>query len=498
MKNAWTASLRLKIVGLGLTTNLVLVVGTYLGTNYAAEYLYWVLTGMSIAALIFTTWASGSISKSVESFAHRLTRNSKELGDAAGRIAVGSTQLSEAATEQSSSLQETTATVDQISSMIQKNAEAAQKSKDLSAQSKNSAEQGQQTVDSMMLAISEIETNNNQLSEQMKHSNEQLGEITKMIHSISNKTKVINDIVFQTKLLSFNASVEAARAGESGKGFAIVASEIGKLAQMSGGAAKEISDMLQKSVSSVENIVQETKIKIDGLMVSSTEKVNYGAETAKQCKEALNEILTSVDSMDQLVSEIATASKEQSMGVSQITKAMVQLEQVTHQNTTVAMSSSVDSRQMKEHTGELNNLVEELSTYVNGSGDSQENKLTNKSHVASQVMPKKNDSKQVLKQKTKPDLKKTLAKSPEKPLVAKKDVNLSLLKMKSVTDVKNKTAKSKFSIDQNHQSEVLAFNKQKHQNEKNNDEFDVKMKKASGLDINVPSANHPGFKEDND
>jgi methyl-accepting chemotaxis protein len=76
---------------------------------------------------------------------------------------------------------------------------------------------------------------------QINYSNEQMSEIVKVIQEIETKTKVINDIVFQTKLLSFNASVEAARAGEQGKGFAVVAEEVGNLAQMSGNAAKEIS-----------------------------------------------------------------------------------------------------------------------------------------------------------------------------------------------------------------------------------------------------------------
>lgn len=457
----------------------MLVAGTYVGTNYWASHLYWILGGLSLAALLFSAWAGAQISSSVGSIAHQLTKNSKELSDAASKIAVGSTQLSEAATQQSASLQETTATVDQISSMIQKNAEAAQQSKDLSAQSKSSAEQGQQTVDSMMMAISDIETNNSELSEQVKKSNEQLSEITQMIHSISEKTKVINDIVFQTKLLSFNASVEAARAGEYGKGFAIVASEIGNLAQMSGGAAKEITEMLQESVNRVENIVQDTKIKIDKLMISSNEKVNYGSETAKQCKEALTEILTSVKSVDQLVTEIATASNEQSLGVIQITKAMTQLEAVTHQNSSVAVSSSVASTQMRDQTTALNVMVEDLTAYIVGGGTSQDN--TSYKPV---VAVKSNNS---------ASSKKT--QKPNKKDSAKK-VDLSALKAKSVAAANQKP---KFAIDPEHQNKVLDFNKKKQAAPANTqakpNDFESKMKNASGLDVNVPSADHPGFKE---
>lgn len=359
-------SLKYKILILGFTINFILVAGTLLSLNYAAAQLYWILSGLSAGSVIFSLWAGTMLAFAVEKITKDLAKNSTELGGAATKIAEDSAQLSNAAIEQSNFLQETASTVSEISSMIQKNSEAAQKSKELSAQSKNSADQGQQTVDSMLMAIGEIESNNMALSEQVKSSNGQLSEITKMIHQIASKTIIINDIVFQTKLLSFNASVESARAGEYGKGFAVVASEIGKLAQMSGGAAKEITFMLQESVFQVESIVHDTKDKIDTLMKSSKEKIDFGSETARLCKEALNEILTNVKSVDKLVSDIAVSSKEQSIGVTQITQAMDRLEVVANQNSTVTQSSVAVSEQMKAQTLGLHQSVGTLSQYVDG------------------------------------------------------------------------------------------------------------------------------------
>lgn len=94
----------------------------------------------------------------------------------------------------------------------------------------------------------EIDSSNKELVKEIERNNTELTKITNMISEINEKTQVINDIVFQTKLLSFNASVEVVRAGEHGKGFAVVAEEVGNLASMSGKASLDISEMLETSI----------------------------------------------------------------------------------------------------------------------------------------------------------------------------------------------------------------------------------------------------------
>ncbi|MEQ1723554.1 MAG: methyl-accepting chemotaxis protein [Pseudobdellovibrio sp.] len=420
----------------------------------AKTNFYWITGLISLFILIFSSWAGIKLSKSVELITENLAVNTKQLDEASVNIAAGATQLSESATEQASALQETVSTIDEISSMIQKNSDAAQKSKELSAQSKNSTEQGRQTIDSMMMAIDEIELNNTEVSSQMTQTNMQLSEITKMIHNISSKTKVINEIVFQTKLLSFNASVEAARAGEYGKGFAVVAEEVGKLAQMSGGAAKDISEMLQESVTKVEFIIQDTRGKVDKLMHQSKEKVNFGSETAKQCKQALSEIAQSVNSVDQLVSEIAVASKEQSAGVVQISQAINQLEVVTNQNSAVAQSSSVSAERLREQAGSLSQVVESLALYVNG------NKEVNS----------KSSKDEAMFEKTSAPLKTFVP-----PYVPSKTTNKLATTASKVLAFEPKKSAPSFSKTQNYQTV---------------------LKNASGYDAKVPSADDPGFSEE--
>jgi methyl-accepting chemotaxis protein len=332
----------------------------------AIRNFYLILAMVIFISVAIAVWFGMVISKQIDSISVTLAKNSEQVSGASAKIASSASELSEAATEQAAALQETVAAVDEITAMVEKNSEAADRSKDMSAQSRDAAEKGRRIVENVLSSISEIDRSNQAISEQMAQSNRQLSEITALINDIGSKTKVINEIVFQTKLLSFNASVEAARAGEYGKGFAVVAEEVGNLAQMSGNAAKEISTLLQESVRKVEGIVSETKTKVDKLMSVSNEKVKTGNHTAQECNEALNEILDNVQAVDTLVSEIAVASSEQSTGIREISKAVGQMEQVVQQNSAVAQSSAVAAEQLRTQSSGLNSIVKDLVLVVKG------------------------------------------------------------------------------------------------------------------------------------
>ncbi|MFN8791898.1 MAG: methyl-accepting chemotaxis protein [Bdellovibrionales bacterium] len=317
-------------------------------------------------ALTLSIWFSVVLSKSLNVMTSVLNSNSVEVNDASAKIAEQSVQLSESATEQAAALQQTMSAVDEISAMVEKNAESANRSKEVSAQSKDAAERGKNIVDQMREAIGEIDSTNSDISNQMEHSNQELGEITRLISDIGQKTKVINEIVFQTKLLSFNASVEAARAGEYGKGFSVVAEEVGNLAQMSGNAAKEITSLLEESIKKVESIVAESRTRVERMIRTSREKVEMGTKTVHECHEALEEIIANVVSVDSLVSEIAVASSEQAAGIKEISKAVGQMEQVTQQNSAAAQSSSSSAEQLRAQAEALNGIVQDLMVEVNG------------------------------------------------------------------------------------------------------------------------------------
>ena len=225
---------------------------------------------------------------------------------------------------------------------------------------------GRQTVNQMIEAVNEIHTNNVEVTNQMTHIQQEVSNILQVISEIGNKTKVINDIVFQTKLLSFNASVEAARAGEHGKGFAVVAEEVGNLAQMSGNASKEISQMLEGSMQQVNRIVDETKIKVDRLIQSGREKVETGTTTAQRCGEVLNDVVKNVAQVGQMVEEITHACQEQAHGIQEINKAMNQLDHATQKNAHACTESSQAADHLDGQAQMLREAVASLFATVQG------------------------------------------------------------------------------------------------------------------------------------
>ena len=305
-------------------------------------------------------WFSNALLK----LASDLTNFSLDVAKASVDIAASSNELTQASTQQASALQETVAAIDEINAMVNKNAETAKLSADVSNVSESSAVAGQATVQKMLKAINNISDSNAAIMNEINHSNQEISEIVKVIAEIATKTKVINDIVFQTKLLSFNASVEAARAGEHGKGFAVVAEEVGNLAQMSGNAAKEISSMLDSSIQKVERIVEQSKSKVTALMIDGKEKVDAGIRTAQDCGRVLDEIHANVTRVNQMVIDIATASKEQAMGVHEVTKAMNQLDQATQQNLGTAQESSTSAEDLNGRSEGLKNVSFELLNLI--------------------------------------------------------------------------------------------------------------------------------------
>ena len=158
-----------------------------------------------------------------------------------------------------------------------------------------------------------------------------MGQINASSRKIADIIGVIDEIAFQTNLLALNAAVEAARAGEQGRGFAVVASEVRSLAGRSATAAKEIKDLIQDSVKKVED----------------------GSVLVTQSGQTLEQIVASVKKVSDIVAEIAAASREQSSGIEQVNKAVMQMDEMTQQNAALVEQASAASKAMEQQSATL-------------------------------------------------------------------------------------------------------------------------------------------------
>jgi methyl-accepting chemotaxis protein len=150
-------------------------------------------------------------------------------------------------------------------------------------------------------------------------SNERIEKLVKIIEQVAEKTEVIDDIVFKTQLLSFNASVEAERAGDHGRGFAVVAQEVGNLAQMSGVAATEIASIVKNSIREADQVAAENK-----------SRVERGGDLVAQTRDKTSGVLNRITEILHATDQIVAASREQSQGISEITKSINMLSQSSH------------------------------------------------------------------------------------------------------------------------------------------------------------------------
>ncbi len=321
-----------------------------------------IFAAVLIFGISYSIYVIFNLIKSLNNISFNLTENSEELDNMTEQLRNTSNNLATATSSQAASIQETSASVEEISAMVNKSVLTAKKSQIDSLQAKDTAEKGKEVVSKLISSITNINTNNNKIEQQIKSSNQKIYSILDVIKEIEEKTKVINDIVFQTKLLSFNASVEAARAGEQGKGFAVVAEEIGQLASLSGNASKEISGLLEHSLQKVDSIITENKEEINQLMQEAVSTVSEGTKVSNLCKNVLEELILNSLQVSQMGSEIVSANNEQAQGVGEISKAMQELNVGTQNNSILSNECFEMTERLKKRTLQIklasNNLNE--------------------------------------------------------------------------------------------------------------------------------------------
>ncbi|WP_342066866.1 methyl-accepting chemotaxis protein [Achromobacter kerstersii] len=237
-------------------------------------------------------------------------RSVNEINTGAAEISSGNTNLSSRTEEQAASLEETAASMEELATAVKQNTEHAHQANALAAESRGVAMRGGDAVHQVVETMARISDSSRRIAEIVS---------------------VIDGIAFQTNILALNAAVEAARAGEQGKGFAVVAGEVRSLAQRSAQAAREVKDLIEQSTSNVAS----------------------GAEQVRQAGETMQEIVSSVQRVTQIMAEITEASTEQSIGIDQINRAVTQMDDVTQQNAALVEEAAAAASSLEDQAKRL-------------------------------------------------------------------------------------------------------------------------------------------------
>ncbi len=239
------------------------------------------------------------------------------ISTAAKEIAAGNTDLSVRTERQATTLEETASSMEQLASTVKENADNAKHANQMASAASIVAIKGGEAVGTVVHTMSVI--------------NESSRKIEDII-------SVIDSIAFQTTILALNAAVEAARAGEQGRGFAVVASEVRNLAQRSAAAAKEIKQLISESVANVEG----------------------GTRQVEQAGKTMEEIVISVKRVTDIMSEIAAATAEQSLGIAQVNQAVTQMDEVTQQNAALVEQAAAAAQSLEQQSKGLADTVSQF------------------------------------------------------------------------------------------------------------------------------------------
>lgn len=274
---------------------------------YAADVVSRVAQGDLTVKVEVKPGDSTSMLAAIKGMTERLSQiigdvrsSSNALSAAAEQVSATAQSISQGAAEQASSVEETSATIEQAASSVQQNAENAQVTEGLSSKAAKEAVEGGQAVKDTVVAMK----------------------------TIADKISIVDDIAYQTNLLALNAAIEAARAGEHGKGFAVVADEVRKLAERSQEAAQEIGEVAKNSV-----------------------------RLAERAGQLLDTIVPSIAKTSDLVQEIASASNEQATGINQINTAVTQLSQLTQENSSSSEELAATAEEMSGQAEQLQELM---------------------------------------------------------------------------------------------------------------------------------------------
>ncbi len=291
----------------------------------------WLILTSTVALLVIAVSAllaaylSSMIGGALEKISHDLDSGAEEVTSAAGQVSSVSQSLADGASNQAAAIEETSASLEEIAAVTKQNADNVGQAEALTSEARK-------VIDTANVSMDQL--------------TQSMGEISKASEETSKIIKTIDEIAFQTNLLALNAAVEAARAGEAGAGFAVVADEVRNLALRASEAARNTA----------------------GLIEGTVQKVQTGEKLVTSTNQSFREVAESTAKVAMLMSEIATASREQASGVGQVNLAVTELDTVTQQNAATAEEAASASEELSAQAEQMRETVRGLIALVRGGG----------------------------------------------------------------------------------------------------------------------------------
>jgi len=305
--------------------------------------------GILAQAIQSTLQAKARIGTSLESMVGNLTNMVRQMGDgstqlvsAANEVASSSEQMSRGAKDQTDQMAQVSTAVEEMTATIVETSKNAGEATSGSRKAAETAGTGGQVVSDTIQGMQKI-------AGVVRESAQSIGKLAKSADQIGEIISVIDDIADQTNLLALNAAIEAARAGEQGRGFAVVADEVRKLAERTGKATGEITGMIKGIQTETEEAVKS--------MESGIQEVDKGRELADKAGTSLNEIVTMSQQVQDMIQQIATASEEQSSAAEQISKNVENVSSIARESATGAAQSATAAEELNRQAEAMRQMV---------------------------------------------------------------------------------------------------------------------------------------------